>query len=310
MAALVCGALALSAPLIVVVLTAVGLGIAGSALGVAYRAALDGFVDEEALPSAYTKDAVLTEVSFVVAPLVAGVMLTFAPAPVLFGACALLALCAFVATGALPRTGPAASTVDRQQRSWLRAAAPVYLVTAVIGIGYGLLMAGLPQRTAELGWPSAATTTVFALMSLASAGAGLVFIRYVGPTRYSAIRMAALLCWPFALATALLALVGTGPAIVLAMALFGASLAPLSGISTTVITTRVPAGTHARALAFAAAMITIPSGAGFIVAAILLETSNAAMVLGSATLVYTALALTLTVWVSIRRRDSSTSRIR
>jgi MFS family permease len=309
-AALVSVALAVRAPLVLVLLTAVGLGIAGSAIGVAYRAALEGFVRDEALPSAYTKDAVLTEVSFVVSPLVAGVMLALAPAPVLFGVCGVLALCAFTATGALPRTRPAESSPVREQRGWLRAAAPVYLVTAVIGLGYGLLMAGLPQRTAELAWPSVATTAVFALMSLASAGAGLVFVRCAGPARGSAAGTVAVLCWPFALATALLALVGTGPVVVVAMALFGASLAPLSGISTTVITTRVPAGTHARALAFAAAMITIPSGAGFSAAAVLIEVSNASAILGFATLVYTALALTLTAWVGVRRaRDAFTSRL-
>ncbi len=303
MTTLVSLALAVSAPLAVIALTAVGLGIAGSALGIAYRAALAGFVRERALPSAYTTDAVLTEVSFVVSPLIAGLLLTVAPGAVLFGVCGLLALGAFLATGALPRSGPADSEGDSEGPSWLRAAAPVYVVTAAIGLGYGLLMAGLPQRTEQLNWSSAATTAVFALMSLTSAVTGFAFGRVGGPARYSSLPAVAVLCWPFALATALLGLVGTGPAIVLAMALFGASLAPLSGISTTVITARVAPGVHARALAFSAAMITIPSGAGFLSAAILLETSTAPMVLSSATLVYTALALALTV-VAVRHRSA------
>jgi hypothetical protein len=72
----------------------------------------------------------------------------------------------------------------------------------------------------------------------------------------------------------------------------------------------VPADTQARALAFAAAMITIPSGAGFTVAAVLLEAGTATAVLGAATTVYTALALTLTALLCVRRsRGSFPSRL-
>jgi hypothetical protein len=153
-----------------------------------------------------------------------------------------------------------------------------------------------------LDWPSAATTAVFALMSLSSAGAGLLFKKRGGPARHSSLRAVAILCWPFAAAAGLLAFVGTTPAIVSAMAIFGASLAPLSGISTTVITARVAPGFHARALAFSAAMITVPSGGGFLSAAILLQTARTSLVLSSAALVYTALALTLSVLVLRHRR--------
>jgi hypothetical protein len=176
------------------------------------------------------------------------------------------------------------------------------VITGAIGLGYGLLMAGVSHRTTELGWPSVATTAVFSLMSLSSAATGaIVIMRGLTPGTRSALRATSLLSIPFAVATSVLVMINSSPAIPVSMAVFGAALAPLSGISTTVIIARVERGAHARALAFAAAMITIPSGLGFGLAAILLSAFGSAGVLAASAITYAALAISL-IATAIGRR--------
>lgn len=304
MAGTVALVLATRLPLPVVLLSAVGLGVAGSAVGTAYRAALPTIVAKEALPRTYTVDAVLTEISFVASPMIAGGLITLTSREVVFGAAAVFAIGAFFATGALPPSRSAYTERSGPRLQWLRAAAPVYVITGAIGLGYGLLMAGVTERTAELGWPEAATTGVFSIMSAASAVAGLVVILRGGALgRRNVVRTVSLLSIPFAVATSAMVLVTHTPAIPIAMAIFGASLAPLSGISTTVLTTRVERGAHARALAFAAAMITIPSGVGFALAALLLWLSGSTSVLAASAVVYVALAVALVVAAARRTSE-------
>jgi MFS family permease len=179
-------AIAADGPTLWIVAAAVCAGVAGSAVGVAHRSALVSFVPGKSLSSAYTIDAVLTEVSFVVSPLIFGLFVATTPAYVLFGIAAGLAAGSYVAGSRLPGTTAAQpATGRRDTRGWLMAGAPVFAITGVIGLGYGLLMAGLPARLIELEWSGATAATLFAVMSAASAVAALTTVKADHPRRAS-----------------------------------------------------------------------------------------------------------------------------
>lgn len=304
-AALLSGVLAIDGEGLATVLAAMVMGVAGSAVGVAYRAALPTFVPAGSLPSAYTTDAVITELSFVVSPLVIAACVAVAPPWLMFAAAGLLAAGAYVVGGGLPRTPAPAASRQGRERGWVRAGLPVYAITAAIGLGYGLLMAGVPARLVQLGWTDAAAGSVFALMSGASAAVG-VAVAVTGRLTTPAIGTAAALTLPFALATSVIGGASAAPVVAAAMALFGLPLAALSGMGTTELAGRVAAGALARALALFAAMVTINSGIGFALAAVLLETAGVRATLVASAAVYAALTLSETAaWLRgarVRRR--------
>ena len=304
-AALLAAVLAIDGPGAATVLAAMVMGVAGSAVGVAYRAALPTFVPARSLPSAYTTDAVITELSFVISPLIVAACVAMAPPWLLFASAALLAVGSYLAGGGLPRTTTRSTADADGERGWVRAGLSVYAITAAIGLGYGLLMAGVPGRLAELGWTGAAAGSVFALMSGASAVVGVV-IATTGRLTTPAVGVVAGLTVPFAAATAVIAVSSTAALVAIAMAVFGLPLAALSGLGTTALATRVPDGTLARALSLFAAMVTTNAGIGFALAAVLLEVAGVGATLVASAAVYAALTLSVTAaWMRgarVRRR--------
>jgi hypothetical protein len=299
---------AVDGPTAAIVAAAAVAGVAGSAVGVAYRAALVSFVPGSSLSSAYTIDAVLTEVSFVASPLIVGLFAAATPAYVLFAVAAALAAGSYIAGSALPGTAAGPGAGRRDTRGWLRAGAPVFVITGVIGFGYGLLMAGLPARLIDLGWSSAAAATLFAVMSATSAVVAVV----IAVTRRSPaprLSLVAVLCVPFAAATAALAFAPNPVTAAAAMALFGAPLAVLNGLASTALNDRIPEGALARAFAVLAAMITINSGLGFALAAILLTAFGGAGTLAAAHAVFLVLTLSL-IAAHLRTRDRQHTRVK
>jgi hypothetical protein len=146
---------------------------------------------------------------------------------------------------------------------------------------------------------------VFAVMSASSAVAGvLVAVRGGWPGHR--IGPAGMLTAPFAFATVALALGAQGASVVVAMAVFGLPLAALSALGTSALTARVPDHTRNRALAFFAATITITTGAGFALAAILLAVWGPVGALTASATVFTALtgALSICAAVSARARSA------
>jgi hypothetical protein len=273
---------------------ATALGMAGSAVGVAYRAALPLFVSQRSLRSAYTADAVLTELSFVASPLIVAVLAVTAPRPAMFLVAAALAAGSYLAGSALPRTAPVPSPSGPDTTGWLRAGAPVFAITAGIGLGYGLLVAGLPARLSELGWTSAAAAAAFAAMSATSAAVGLLFtVRGSSPRPH--LRAVTALSVPFTVATAGLVVMPHPAAALAAMTVFGMPLALLSALGSAALGDRVPDGTLARAFAVFAATVTASSGVGFACAAFTLHHTGGTGTLAASTTVYLALSITLAI---------------
>jgi hypothetical protein len=300
--ALLAAVLGAGAPQFAVIAAAAAMGVAGSAVGMGYRAALPALVPPRSTQAAYLLDAVLTELSFVVSPVLAGLLATTAPPYALFSLSAVLAAVSVLAGRALPDRKPA-GTGYPSSRGWLAAGAPVYLVTGGVGLGYGLLVAGLPERLAALGWPGIATSAAFAVMSGTSAVAGVLAALRGGWSRHH-IGVAALLSAPFALATATLTLDAHGTTVIAAMAAFGLPLAPLSALGTSVLTARIPGEAHNRALATFAAMVTLTTGAGFALAAALLLAWGPTGVLTASAAVYAGLTGTLAICTATAKRRS------
>jgi hypothetical protein len=258
-------AIAADAPLAGMLVAAAALGVTASAVGPAYRAAVAAFVPRRARTPAYSVDSALTEVSFVVSPVLAAALVAFAPPSALFAVAAALA----AGSAALTRALPAEAAGDRPEPApvgtWLRATVPVYAVTAGVGVAYGLLVAGLPERMAELGWARSSSGVLFGLMSAASVLASLaIAVRGRAPTHRRAV--AALLA-VFAAAVTIVALAPHPVVAAAAMALFGVPLSPLGIAGTAVLTRRVPESAHAQAIALWAAVVTSTMGVGLVAAA-------------------------------------------
>jgi hypothetical protein len=266
---LMSAAIGLELPLAVLLATSAVLGVTASAVGIAYRAALAAFVPRRARSSAYSIDAAITEASFVISPVLVAGLVAFAPPIALFASAGMLAAVSALAARGLPQDAPRRAGGPPPARTWVRAAMPVYLVTGGVGIAYGLLVASLPERLAELGWSRASAGVLFAVMSGVSMLVGLVLAARGGVSTRRVGPVAALLL-VFAAATALLAITRVPGLAVAAMALFGLPLSPLSVIGTARLTEQIPGAAHAQALAVFAAAVTTTSGIGLALAALLI----------------------------------------
>lgn len=304
---LVAVSIASQASLIVVAGCAGGLGVTCSSLGIAYRAAVDGLVAKPVRVRAagHSVDAALTEASFVLSPVLAAGLVAAGPRMALFGVAGVLAaISALIAWTRLPDSRPAAPSRS-SMRSWLPAALPTYLATSGVGVGYGFILAGLPARLAELGWRPELAGALFAAMSAASMISGALLAVYgtiPAPARMSVTVGATM----FAAATALVAFVPSPVLAIVAMAVFGLPLAPLSVLGSVVLAARVPASSHVQAMSVFAAAVTVASGVGLLVAAPLLSRSGATPTLAVGAAMFAALAAAAAVFPNPRRRPQPT----
>jgi hypothetical protein len=287
--ALLAVAIAARGPLPLVMPLAIGLGVTCSAVGTAYRAAVSAFIPAAHLSAAYSLDAALTEASFVVSPMLAAAMIAFAPAGTVFAvACGLAATSALLGRR-LPDDRDHGPVDPARLRTWIRAAAPTYLLIGGVGVAYGLLQAGLPPRLADLGWSRNAAGVLFGIMSGTSMAAGVLTISRAEALvrRRSAVGV---LLGVFAVALGVV-VAAKGPLLAVAgMAVFGMPLAPLSAIATAVLTRRVPGTAHASALSVAAAVVTTTSGIGLALATVLLPAAGSAGTLAVSSGICAALA--------------------
>ncbi|UJW30526.1 MFS transporter [Saccharothrix sp. AJ9571] len=256
-------------------------GAAGSAVSAGYRAALPQIVPAPLLPAAYTADAVIIEVSFVVSPvLAAGVITLFSPA-VVFLLGVVFALTAAVAARRLPAGRKSATAAGRVGR--LSPALPVFVVAAGSGTVLGLLQAGVPAKLLQIGWAAAAAGLLFSVMSATSGIVGAVITARGGLHGHSR-RTATVL---FALATIAVVLLAVGPdfpTLLLAMALFGAPLAPLNALAGLVIVRRVPEAAHTQAFAVLSMCTVTGSSIGLAAAGVLVPAGYAGPSLAAAAL--------------------------
>ncbi len=225
--------------------------------------------------------------------LVAGLVAFSSPLAV-FASAGLFAAASALAARGLPERRPRSADGPPAIRTWLGAAVPVYAVTGGVGIAYGLLVASLPERLAELGWSRASAGILFAVMSGSSMLVGIGLAAGGGISTRRRAPVAALLL-VFAVATALLALT-PGPGLaVAAMAVFGLPLSPLSVIGSARLTERIPESAHAQALALFAAAVTVATGVGLAVAAALIGPAGPAGALSASSAVCAATAVAVLV---------------
>lgn len=284
---------AMDAPLAVLIPIGLATGVAGSAVGIGYRAALPSFVPAGLLRSATTLDSTLNEATFIISSPLTATLVAFAPPFTVFAGGAALAVMSGLASYALPREVPRPRL--RPQRSWHRSALPVYVIASGVGISFGLLNAGLPERLADLGWSRASAGFLLGIMSLTGVGVGVVVAARGGiPTHRRGI--AATLLGVFGLSLAALAVVPDPVPAIMAIALFGVPLAPLDALGTAVLSERVPAHCRSQVFALYAAVITAGSGLGLALAAVLLDLAGAAGTLATGAL--TCVTLTAVVAAS------------
>jgi DHA1 family inner membrane transport protein len=216
----------------------------------------------------------------------------FAPPVALFAGAGTLAALSALAARSLPDDATHRAGEPPAARMWLSAAMPVYLVTSGVGIAYGLLVASLPARLAELGWSPASAGVLFAVMSGVSMLVGIALAARGGVGTRGRGAVAGLLV-VFAAATALLAVAPAPWLAVAAMALFGLPLSPLSVIGSARLAEQVPESAHAQALAIFAAAVTTTSGLGLALAALLIGVAgpSGALAGSTAACVLTAMAV-------------------
>ncbi|MEU9015308.1 MFS transporter [Streptomyces sp. NPDC048479] len=143
------------------------------------RALWPRLVDEDMRPTAYGLEAVLAELTYVLGPMVAGIVLAVAGASagLLVAAAAVLAGSVGLARArpvrefrAAPATGPRRHVLASPA---LRA---VLLVTTVTSVAFGILEVAVPAFAVEHGSPAAGGILV-ALWSTASVIGGLLYVR-------------------------------------------------------------------------------------------------------------------------------------
>jgi MFS family permease len=279
--ALACAA---RAPLPVLLMLSLVLGVVPAGVGGGYRALMPSFLPPRRLASAFAIDAVLIEVTWICGPPVVGALALVHPSFTL-AAISVSATLATLANRRLPvREPPPASTAPSARLSL----APflgglplfVFLGSVAVGVSWGAVDTALPPRLVQLGSRAELWGGLAALMSVTSALGGLL---YAGAAQAASAKggvgrsLIFLCCWG-----GLLLPVGfvdglPGTAVWLAAA--GACLAPLVGLLTYLLQQSLPSDRQAEGFSLYGACWSLGIGAGSALTAVLLEHASAREVL-------------------------------
>lgn len=295
----IAAALVAGAPLPVLFVLAVAHGVAIAAVSGGFRALLAVVVPATELARANNVEAVFIEVGFVAGPAVAGLVAFAAGAPGVFVSMAAVAFAAAWLAGGLPRVDPPGAVSGGVP--WRTApVAAVYGVALALGIAVGLLEAVVPSRADELGRAAAAAGPLLALVAVGSALGGVAAAVQRDP-RGRLARRAALLLGAFGLLLAPLGLVGTVPALAVALLACGVPIAPLNALGALRLQETLARGRQGEGFAVYVAAIMLGVGIGQSLAGVLLPVTGAQVLL-LATAVPPLVASAAVAGVSARRR--------
>ncbi|ADO75568.1 MFS transporter [Stigmatella aurantiaca] len=288
MQALLCGAMALAgaarAPLPVLLLLSLLLGVVPAGLAGAYRALLPSLLSPHQMAPAFAIDAVLIEVAWMGGPPLVGALALVHPGLSL----AAIGAGALVTLGAnrwLPaRAPPPSSTLPGDKvslRPMLRGMPLlVYVSVVACGVSWGAVDTALPPRLVEMGSRAELWGGLSALLSVTSALGGLIHASLLRPASAARALWRALvfqalwggLLLPTVWMNSFLGLGGW-------LAAAGLFLAPLVGLLTYLLQQSLPADRQAEGFALYGACWALGIGAGSALTALLLHHASARMAL-------------------------------
>jgi MFS family permease len=256
------------------------LGVLPAGVPGAYRALLPALVPPERLERAFSFDAVLIEVQWILGPALVGVLGLVHPGLSL-GVISASALLAALANRRLPSRAPPPAPPPGGPRPSL---APflhglprlVYLSVIVNGVSWGAVDAAIPALLPQLGSRAEAWGGLAALLSGTSAVGGLVYAGVTRPaSREVAVRRALLFLalWGGLLLPLPLMASYAGLAVWLGAA--GLFLAPLVALLTYLLQQALPSDRQAEGFALYSAGWALGIGVGSALAAVLLEHAHA-----------------------------------
>lgn len=226
-------------------------------LGGIMRALWGRLVPDEALPTAYSLEAVVVELCFVTGPLlVAGLSAASGPAAAVLAAGALVLTGGawLAATPALRAVVPHPHSGGRRVGALSSPAVRALLLTVLcVGAGFGALEVALPAYAET---QHARPSTAGVLLAVWSAGSILGGLVYGGMRlRAPHVRQMPWLVAAVALGTTL-PLLATGPVVMGAvLVLYGLTIAPFSTCNSVLLGGAAPAGTLTEAFAWSSSMI-------------------------------------------------------
>jgi MFS family permease len=298
--AVLLGALALlpaSAPQLVLVALAVGVGLATPPLNGCVRALLPGVVsDADALPAAYAIESTALELTFIFGPpLALGLAALWSARAALActGLVLLAATAAFATRPASRRWRPTPGT-RRSRGGSLRSPAirTLAVVLTAVGVVFGATEVGVAAAATRLGSTNSAGP-LLALWGLGSLAGGAVATRHGGGARTAgglALILAALTLGHAALAATTSSMLAIGTVLIVA----GAAIAPAYATIYAMADHAAPAGTATEAFSWLSTAVVAGSAAGTAAAGALAQSTGATFVFALAGLAGTlAVAVTL-----------------
>ncbi|WP_240360564.1 MFS transporter [Pyxidicoccus caerfyrddinensis] len=290
----------LRAPLPLLLGLSLALGVVPAGVFGAYRALMPALLPARLLEPAFSIDAVLIEVQWMMGPPLVGALALAHPA------LALVTLAVCNAGGALlnrrlsHREPPPSSAApgERVSLAPFRTGLPalIYLGVVANGVSWGLVDAAIPPRLEQLGARAEAWGLMAALLSATSAVGGLLAAQSRTPgTDAGALRRGLffLALWGAMLVPT--GLMGSAWGIALWLAAGGFFLAPQSALYISLLQRKLPSDRHAEGFALFNAGWALGIGAGSAAAAVLLDTagSRTAMLLSGVAPIAVALVARL-----------------
>ncbi|QSQ20760.1 MFS transporter [Pyxidicoccus parkwayensis] len=288
------------APLPLLLGLSLALGVVPAGVFGAYRALMPSLLPPRLLEPAFSIDAVLIEVQWMMGPPLVGALALAHPA------LALVTLAVCNGTGAflnrrLPQRAPPPSSTAPGERVSLapfRTGLPalVYLGVVSNGLSWGLVDAAIPPRLEQVGARAEAWGLMAALLSATSAVGGLLAAQSRTPgTDAAALRRGLLFLAAWGAMLIPTGLMASSWGIALWLAAGGFFLAPQSALYISLLQRRLPVDRHAEGFALFNAGWALGIGAGSAAAAVLLDTagSQVAMLLSGVAPILVALGARL-----------------
>jgi MFS family permease len=257
------------APVAVLVVLALGIGIASPPLGACVRTALPRILrDPEAVRASYALDATASELTWILGPplvLALAAATSTGSALAAFGALQLVATAAFAAEPASRGWRPSGAGPDGRG-GCLRAAAmrTLVLVLVAVGVLFGAVEVGVTAATAGLGG-TALAGPLLGLWGVGSLIGGIAAVRLGAGLRGAsglALVLIALTCGHLLLVAASGRVVALAAGLVLA----GTAIAPTYAVAYELVGEAAPAGTETEAFAWLATAVEIGAALGSVVA--------------------------------------------
>jgi hypothetical protein len=254
-------------------------------------------------------ETLMTEVGFVVGPLLVVAIDAIAGVTAVFGAMAVLCISAAVALRGIPPLEPASRTTAGARASFA-GLGQLALISALVAGSFNMIESSIPARVESLGQPAARGGVFLALLALGSCVGGIVaFAR--PPGRHGFARTGAALSLAFAALTIPGTLMPTPLPFAIVLPLAGVLLVPMMGLVAAEADRRI--GPHSRAERFAGVMAIqmIGGGIGAVLSSALLGVVDPATVprVSAAVLGCMGLGLAMRAWAAQRSVGPEVARV-